>query len=178
MSAFLNRLMSNTSRHVAPQLDDLDPCAFGDVCITCERCGQYHSIYVACAFHTCGDCGSSLTLVRPGKYQCDYCEAAMAAQMSSVVSGWQDEVVAMRHTFADVCPQCGRRVSMAAHLCDMGSGGTSPVVGCAFGGGRSDELPEIPLEQAVQVCHDISAKINAWACECEAQGARKCGGCE
>ena len=61
---------------------------------------------------------------------------------------------------------------------DMGSGGTSPVVGCAFGGGRSDKLPEIPLEQAVQVCHDISAKINAWACECEAQGARKCGGCE
>ena len=82
MSAFLNRLMSNTSRHVAPQLDDLDPCAFGDVCITCERCGQYHSIYVACAFHTCGDCGSFLTLVRPGKYQCDYCGAAMAAQMS------------------------------------------------------------------------------------------------
>ena len=104
----------------------------------------------------------------------------MAAQMSdtSVVSGWQGQAVAMRHTFADVCPQCGRRVSMAAHLCDMGSGGTSPVVGCAFGGGRSDELPEIPLEQAVQVCHDISAKINAWACECEAQGARKCGGCE
>ena len=73
MSAFLSRLMSNTSRHVAPQLDDLDPCAFG--------------------------------------------------------------------------------------------------------GGRSDELPEIPLAQAVQVCHDISAKINSW-CECEAQGARKCGGCE
>jgi hypothetical protein len=40
--------------------------------------------------------------------------------------------------------------------------------GCAFGGGRSDELPEIPLGQAVQTCHDISAKINAWACEgCE-----------
>ena len=145
MTAFLNRLMSNTSRHVAPQLDDLDPCAFGDVCITCTACGQYHSIYVACA--------------------------------SSVVSGWQGQAVVMRHTFADVCPQCGRRVSMDSHLCDMGSGGTSPVVGCAFGGGRSDELPEIPLEQAVQVCHDISAKINSW-CECEAQGARKCGGCE
>ena len=67
---------------------------------------------------------------------------------------------------------------MDSHLCDMGSGGTSPVVGCAFGGGRSDELPEIPIAQAVQACHDISAKINAWACECEAQGARKCGGCE
>ena len=146
MSAFLNRLMSNTSRHVAPQLDDLDPCAFDadDVCITCAACGQYHSIYVAC---------------------------------SSVVSGWQGEAVVMRHTFADVCPQCGRRVSLDKHLCDMGSGGTSPVVGCAFGS-RSDELPEIPLAQAVQVCHDISAKINAWACECEAQGARKCGGCE
>jgi hypothetical protein len=36
------------------------------------------------------------------------------------------------------------------------------VVGCVFGGGRSDELPEIPLAQAVQVCHDISAKIDAW----------------
>ena len=146
MSAFLNRLMSNTSRHVAPQLDDLDPCAFDadDVCITCAACGQYHSIYVACA--------------------------------SSVVSGWQGEAVVMRHTFADVCPQCGRRVSMASHLCDMGSGGTSPVVGCAFGS-RSDELPEIPLEQAVQVCHDIRDRIDAW-CECKAQGARKCGGCE
>ena len=120
-----------------------------------------------------------MTLVRPGKYQCDYCEAAMAAQMSdtSVVSGWQGEVVAMRHTFEDVCPQCGRRVSMASHLCDMGSGGTSPVVGCAFGGGRSDELPEIPIAQDVQVCHDIRDRIDAW-CECEAQGARKCGGCE
>ena len=48
---------------------------------------------------------------------------------SSVVSGWQGQTVAMRHTFADVCPQCGRRVSMASHLCDMGSGGTSPVEG-------------------------------------------------
>ena len=45
---------------------------------------------------------------------------------------------------------------------------------CAFDG---DELPEIPLAQAVQVCHDIRDKIDAW-CECEAQGARKCGGCE
>ena len=89
MTAFLNRLMTNTSRHIAPQLDDLDPCAFDDD--------------------------------RP------------------------------------TVPQ---------------------AVGCAFGGGRSDELPEIPLAQAVQVCHDISAKINAWACECEARGARKCGGCE
>ena len=67
----------------------------GDVCITCTACGQYHSIYVACA--------------------------------SNVVSGWQGQAVVMRHTFADVCPQCGRRVSMASHLCDMGSGGTSPV---------------------------------------------------
>ena len=108
--------MSNTSRYVAPQLDDLDPCLFD----------------ADDAFHTCGDCGSSLTLVRPGKYQCDYCEAAMLAPQST---------------------------------------------GCAFGGGRSDELPEIPLAQAVQTCHDISAKINSW-CECEAQGARKCGGCE
>jgi len=112
MTAFLNRLMSNTSRHVAPQLDDLDPCAF--------------------------DADDDLK----------------------------------------TCPQCGRRASMDSHLCDMGSGGTSPVVGCAFVGGRSDELPEIRLAQAVQACHDISAKINAWACECEAQGARKCGGCE
>ena len=34
--------------------------------------------------HTCGDCGSELTLVRPGKYQCDYCAAAMSAQMSEM----------------------------------------------------------------------------------------------
>ena len=86
-----------------------------------------------------------MTLVRPGKYQCDYCEAAMSAQMSDT------DIISL-----SVFPP--------------------QTVGCVWGS-RSDELPEIPLEQAVQVCHDISDKINAW-CECEAQGARKCGGCE
>lgn len=25
--------------------------------------------------HTCGECGSTLELVRPGKYQCNHCDA-------------------------------------------------------------------------------------------------------
>ena len=41
MTAFLNRLMTNTSRHIAPQLDGLDPCAFD----------------ADDAFHTCGGAG-------------------------------------------------------------------------------------------------------------------------
>jgi hypothetical protein len=63
------------------------------------------------------------------------------------------------------CPQCGRRVSIYNHLCDMGSGGTSPV-GCAFGGGNSDaqqlEFDEIPLEDAVQKCHEIAEKMRMY----------------
>ena len=85
MSAFLNRLMSNTSRHVAPQLDDLDPCAFDadfEPVPIVLRVAEFTDEDLDAMLHTCGDCGSSLTLVRPGKYQCDYCEAAMAAQMS------------------------------------------------------------------------------------------------
>lgn len=35
------------------------------------------------------------------------------------------------------------------------------VVGCAFGGGRSDELPEIPMSEAVETCHEIARQIEA-----------------
>ena len=28
------------------------------------------------AVHTCAECGHALTLVRPGKWQCDHCDSA------------------------------------------------------------------------------------------------------
>lgn len=63
------------------------------------------------------------------------------------------------------CPQCGRRVSIYNHLCDMGSGGTSSI-GCAFGGGKSDaqqlEFDEIPLHDAVETCHRIAEKMRMY----------------
>jgi hypothetical protein len=35
------------------------------------------------------------------------------------------------------------------------------VVGCAFGGGRSDELPDIPMRDAIEALHREAKKIEA-----------------
>jgi hypothetical protein len=41
------------------------------------------------------------------------------------------------------------------------SASPQPVVGCVFGGARSDELPEIPLAEAVETLHRIADRLRA-----------------
>lgn len=47
------------------EANDLELVEIGEACPYCEGTG--HTII-------CGECGNPLELVRPGKFQCNYCE--------------------------------------------------------------------------------------------------------
>lgn len=78
-------------------------CGSPDEPVNCSACGRREDDQ-PCKY--CGECGSTLTLVRPGKYQCDACDiVATIREQHATIETQRNQIAALTQQLAEANKQ-------------------------------------------------------------------------